>query len=82
MFRSGSFFFAGFWDCLSRDSGLASALHEASGASRETILDQCPPPPPPNEINTGALIIRIGFWGPLYDNYNKEPPPKIVLVFI
>ena len=21
----------------------------------------------------GALIIRIGFWGPLYSNYNKEP---------
>ena len=25
----------------------------------------------------GALIIRIRFWGPLYYNYNKEPP-KIV----
>ena len=24
--------------------------------------------------NTGALIIRIGFWGPLYYNYTKEPP--------
>ena len=24
--------------------------------------------------NIGALIIRIGFWGPLYYNYNKEPP--------
>ena len=22
--------------------------------------------------NVGALIIRIGFWGPLYHNYNKE----------
>ena len=21
-----------------------------------------------------ALIIRIGFWGPLYYSYNKEPP--------
>ena len=29
----------------------------------------------------GALIIRIRFWGPLYCNYNKEPP-KIVLVII
>ena len=27
----------------------------------------------------GALIIRIGFWSPLYYNYTKEPP-KIVLV--
>ena len=24
--------------------------------------------------NVGASIIRIGFWGPLYYNYNKEPP--------
>ena len=22
----------------------------------------------------GALMIRIGFWGPLYDTYNQEPP--------
>ena len=27
--------------------------------------------------NVGALIIRIGFWGPLYYIYDKEPP-KIV----
>ena len=25
-------------------------------------------------INVGALIIRIGLWGILYYNYNKEPP--------
>ena len=31
--------------------------------------------------NIGALIIRLGFWGPLYHNYNKEPP-KIVSVII
>ena len=24
----------------------------------------------------GALMVLIGFWGPLYYNYNKEPPPK------
>ena len=30
--------------------------------------------------NIGALAIRIGFWGLLYYNYNKEPP-EIVLVF-
>ena len=23
-------------------------------------------------LNIGALIIRIGFWGPLYYNHNKE----------
>ena len=27
--------------------------------------------------NVGALLVRIGCWGPLYYNYNKEPP-KIV----
>ena len=25
-------------------------------------------------INIGAFKIRIGFWGPLYYNYKKEPP--------
>ena len=25
-------------------------------------------------VNVGALIIRIGFWGSLYYNHNKEPP--------
>ena len=24
--------------------------------------------------NFGASIIRIGFWGPVYKKYNKEPP--------
>ena len=27
-----------------------------------------------NAGNIEALIIGIGFWGPLYYNYNKEPP--------
>ena len=28
-------------------------------------------------FNIGALIIRIGFWGPLYYIYNKEPPKTL-----
>ena len=28
----------------------------------------------PGVSNIGALISRIGFWGPLYYDYNKEPP--------
>ena len=28
------------------------------------------------DSNIGALIIRIGFWGPLYYIYNKEPPTQ------
>ena len=46
------------------------------------------PPPHPYELNSleaphsaatgiGALIIRIGSWGPFYYKYNKEAP-KIV----
>ena len=27
-------------------------------------------------FDIGALIIRVGFWGLLYYNYNKEPTPK------
>ena len=26
--------------------------------------------------NIGALMISIGFWGPLYYNYNDKEPPK------
>ena len=25
------------------------------------------------------LTMRSGFWGPLYYNYNKEPPPKKIV---
>ena len=25
-------------------------------------------------VNIGALIFRIGFWGPLNHRYKKEPP--------
>ena len=28
----------------------------------------------PNHGTVEVLIIRIGFWGPVYYNYNKEPP--------
>ena len=27
-----------------------------------------------NVGNLGAFMIRLGFWGPLYHFYNKEPP--------
>ena len=26
--------------------------------------------------NIGALIIRIGFWGPVHYSYDKEPPKQ------
>ena len=31
-------------------------------------------PSQPCGSNLGALLFRIGFWGPLYYNHNKEPP--------
>ena len=34
--------------------------------------------PRPRTANAGALTIRIGFWGPLYYSYNKEPQNSIV----
>ena len=33
---------------------------------------------PKRKGNIGALIIRIGFWGPVHYNYKKEPTRKIV----
>ena len=27
-------------------------------------------------VNLGALVVRIGLWGPLCYNYNKESPKK------
>ena len=32
------------------------------------------------EPTIGALQIRIGFWGPLYYNYNKDPPKVVYLL--
>ena len=32
---------------------------------------------PVEGLSIGALIIRIGFWGPVYYNYNKEPPKMV-----
>ena len=32
------------------------------------------------KATTGALIVRIGFWGLLYSNSNKEPPKPILII--
>ena len=29
-------------------------------------------------FSIGALILRIGFWGPLYYSYNKDPPKNSI----
>ena len=31
--------------------------------------------------NIGALVIRVGFGGPLYYNHNKEPPNIVLVIF-
>ena len=41
---------------------------------RNALQSQPHPAPSGDEPNIGALIIRIGFWGPLCYDYNKEPP--------
>ena len=33
------------------------------------------------QLNIGAIILRIGFWGPLYFTQNKEPQNSIAIVF-
>ena len=41
------------------------------------IFNERPPSPEPETLNPtigASLIIRIGFWGPLYSQYNKENP--------
>ena len=53
-----------------REAELCRLLYEL-----ELLLEFC------SIGSIGALIIRIGFGGPLYFNYTKEPP-KIVLVLI
>ena len=30
----------------------------------------------------GTLIVRIGFWGPVHNNYTKEPPPPYIYIYI
>ena len=42
--------------------------HMSTRAWTVTALDQA------QVFNVGALVIRIGSWGPLNDDYNKEPP--------
>ena len=32
--------------------------------------------------NIGALIIRIGFWGPLDCHYNQEPPQNSIGIYL
>ena len=31
-------------------------------------------------MKTRGLLLRIGFWDPLYDNYNNKAPNSIVQV--
>ena len=57
------------------DRLLATGEQQASGVLAGPVTLNFKP------VNIGALIIRIGFWGPLYYNYNKEPP-KMVLEII
>ena len=52
----------------------ATWKHETiCGKSSTNKTSNCQLPSTVN-LNVGALMIRIGFWGPLYYNSNKEPP--------
>ena len=49
-----------------RDLG-AGGGHGLVGQKNKPLLHR-------QRCNIGALTIRIGFWGPLYNKYNKETP--------
>ena len=37
---------------------------------------------PPKAHNIGALIIRTGFWSPLYYNHSKEPSKNSIVSYL
>ena len=53
----------------------AGALHRHH---RQQRLLAVPPGSETSEVfkswNIGTVLVRIGFWGPLYYNHDKEPP--------
>ena len=53
---------------LKSDIGLGQLEQESDGGKNHHN------DPDLDAFNIGALIIRIGLWGPLYYNSNKEPP--------
>ena len=55
------------WEIGVRDSGCSQGAKAFLG---KKALAQVAA----EEHNIGALIIRIGIWGPLSYNSNKEPP--------
>ena len=57
--------------------------HSIQGGCKWTAQVLCVkgPDKKPHQPNIGALIIRIGFWGPRYSSIIRNPP-KIVLVII
>ena len=82
---------SGAQDRTSGNIYLETSLRHRWQASKHHVLRQ---PGPSAGYYRGLIIIRIGFVGPLYYHYNKEPPkqslyyhynmelPKIVFVLI
>ena len=58
--------------------GLGFTGRNYTTSSIRSRLPPCDLQKPMNKDNIGALIIRVGFWGPLYYSYNNKEPPKIV----
>ena len=60
-----------------------SMMHTAARLMMRMQEEQagyCPGYFSPTHPTIEALIIRIGFWGPLYYNYNKEPQNPILII--
>ena len=64
----------GLWD---RVRGISSCWRLRVAVAHELRIafkSQTPKPGTLYAPNIGAFIIRIGLWGILYHNHNKEPP--------
>ena len=53
----------------------AAAAVASAGLGKDTAL----PAPSTGPRNIGALIIRIGFWGPSNYSHTKEPPKNSIV---
>ena len=57
-----------------RDLSMKILPSDCLGSNSGRQFSEAPQPETfnPRNRNIGALMIRTGFWGILYDNYNKE----------
>ena len=81
---SGCFRALGFWKILLSKFGRVSyfkrLLVSGYGDTMESLVlaETDRDPKTADSLHIGALTIRIGFWGPSYSTYHKEPPKNSI----